>query len=147
MYAGAMSEGSSAVSAPISSLGAVFQTVVVTAFADGRPDLDESGVVAELVALDPRFASLPDAFELAVQVRVLVDLHGLEEALEKITASITDAEHRKLSFRLCTRAMVADGKTDGDEALVLGSLQELFGLSHEEVVATLDEERKRRATP
>lgn len=143
VYAAAMSEDGSVGSA----LSAIFQTVVVTAFADGRQGRDEAGIVDELAALDPSFATLGNTFELAVQVRVLVELHGVEEALEKITAAITDPADRQRSFRLCTRAMVADGRTDGDEALVLGSLQELFGLSHEEVVATLDDERKRRATP
>jgi len=45
---------------------AIFQTVVLTALVDGRPAVSEARVVAELVALDPRFAGITDAFELGV---------------------------------------------------------------------------------
>ena len=41
--------------------------------------------------------------------------------------------------------MIADGKTEGDEAMVLGTLQELFAISPTAVRSCLDEERARKA--
>ncbi len=122
---------------------AIFQAVVVTALVEGQDDLDDAKVVDALKSLDPRFAALPDAFEVGVRAHVLLDQLGVEEALEKIVTPIVTQADRDLTFRLCARLMVADGKTEGDEALVLGTLQESFALSHAHVVAVLDEERRK----
>src|SRR5438445_2207927 len=111
----------------LTSVRAIFQAVVLTALVDGSPAVSEARVVAELIALDPRFASITDAFELGVQARALLDQQGIEEALEQIVRPIGVAD-QDLTFRLCTRVMIADGRTEGDEAMVLGTLQELFGL-------------------
>jgi hypothetical protein len=120
---------------------AIFRAVTLTALVDGRPDLSEARVVAQLVELDPRFATFDDAFELGVQTRVLLDDHGVEEALERIVAPITTTEDRRLAFRLCARVMVADGQTAGEEAMVLGTLQELFALNPEDVRTLIAEAR------
>jgi hypothetical protein len=128
------------------STRAIFQSLVLIAFVDGRPDLSEADVVRELVALDPRFTGLGEvAFELGVQARLLLDRDGVEDALARITAPITSAADRHLTFQLCARVMFADGKTEGEEAMALGTLQEAFGLSHDVVLAALEAERKRRA--
>jgi hypothetical protein len=128
-----------------SATRAIFQAVVLTACVDGRPDLSEAEVVRELLTLDPRFTAIDDAFELGVQARALLGTDGVEDALEKIAAPITTNADQALAFRLCARVMIADGKTEGDEAMVLGTLQERFGMPHAAVVAILDEEHKRRS--
>ena len=127
------------------STRAIFQTVVLTSFVDGDRDLAEAKVIEQLLALDPRFSGLTDAFELGVAAQALLEKLGVEDAIEQLVVPIVDGTDRRLAFRLCARVMIADGKTEGDEAMVLGTLQERFGLSHGEVVATIDEERKRQA--
>jgi len=82
---------------------------------------------------------------LGVAAQALLEKLGVEDAIEQLVVPIVDGTDRRLAFRLCARVMIADGKTEGDEAMVLGTLQERFGLSHGEVVATIDEERKRQA--
>jgi hypothetical protein len=124
---------------------AIFKTVVLTALVDGRPDLSEAQVVSELVELDPSFATVEAAFEAGVQARLLLDQLGVEDALHQLCEAIPSPDDQMLCFRLCARVMIADGKTEGDEAMVLGCLQEEFGLPHGEVVAILAEERKRKA--
>ncbi len=123
---------------------AIFQAAVLTAFADGRPELTEARVVAELVAIDPRFGALADPLGLGVAARALLVARGIEDALEEILAPIVAADDRRLAFRLCARVMIADDHTAGDEAMVLGTLQERFAFSPADVRAILDEERKRR---
>ena len=123
---------------------AIFKAVVLTALVDGRPDLSEARVVAELVELDPSFVAIESAFEAGVQARLLLDKLGVEDALHELCEAIQAPEDQMLTFRLCARVMIADGKTEGDEAMVLGCLQEEFGLPHGEVVAILAEERKRK---
>jgi hypothetical protein len=120
---------------------AIFQAVMITALVDGRENVDDAQLVASLQAIDDRLARLPDAFELGVRAHLLVDEIGVEAALEQIVTPIVAAADRDRAFRLCARLMVADGKTDGDEALVMGTLQERFGLSHAQVRAVLDEAR------
>jgi hypothetical protein len=126
------------------SARAVFQTVVLTALVDGRPVVSEAREVAELVALDPRFAQITDAIELGVATRALLDRVGVEDALAEIAPGIVEAD-RRLAFRLCARVMIADGKTDGDEAMVLGTMQELFNLPHAEVRSCIEQESARKA--
>jgi hypothetical protein len=125
------------------STRAVFQAIVLTALVDGRPVVSEAREVAELVALDPRFAEIGDAVELGVATRALLDRVGVEDALAEIIPGIAEAD-RRLAFRLCARVMIADGKTDGDEAMVLGTMQELFGLPHAEVRACIEQETARK---
>ena len=130
---------------PDPSTRAIFQSLVLAALADGTIVRSEAEVVEALLKLDARFAAVTDAFELAVATRVLLDSKGIEEALEHIVAPIKTAPDRALTFRMCARVIIADGKTEGDEAMVLGSLQELFSLSLAEVKEALDEERARKA--
>ncbi len=123
---------------------AIFQAVVLTALADGSVPRSEADVVDEMLKLDERFAKIADAFDLAVAVRVLLDAHGIEGALEKIVANVKDAADHRTTFRLCARIIIADGKTEGEEAMVLGTLQELFALSIADVRAAFEAERKRK---
>ena len=99
-----------------------------------------------MLAEEPRFFGIGDAFSIGIEARRLVEEIGIEDAIERVTAPIKTPEDQRLTFRLAARLMMADGKTDGDEAMVLGTLQERFGLSHAEVVAILDAEKKPKTT-
>lgn len=123
---------------------AIFQAVVLSALADGSVPRSEAEVVDQMLKLDERFVHIADAFDLAVAVRVLLDAHGIEGALEQIVVDLTDAADHVTTFRLCARIILADGKTEGEEAMVLGTLQELFGLSIADVRAALEAERERK---
>jgi uncharacterized tellurite resistance protein B-like protein len=127
---------------PDASARAIFEIVAMIAFVDGHLDLNEAAAVKALLANEPRFAGIGDGFAIGIEARRLVEEIGIDEAIERVTAPITTAEDRRLAFRLCARVMMADGKTDGDEAMVLGTLQERFGITHAEVVAILDAEKQ-----
>jgi len=130
----------------LSSTRAMFETLVLTAFAghDGEHEaVSDDALVEELALLDARFHELPDRFELAVKTRALIESSSLDDALEQIAARL-DAADREPTFALCVRLMLADGKTEGAEAMVLGTLQELFGLSPQAVQQHLDDERAKK---
>jgi len=128
----------------LSSTRAMFEALVLTAFAShGGEEVGDDVLVEELALLDSRFHDLPDRFELAVKTRVLVDKVGVEDALEQIVSRI-DAADREPTFALSVRLMLADGKTEGPEAMVLGTLQELFALSPEAVQRHIDDERAKK---
>jgi hypothetical protein len=127
----------------VSSTRGIFEAVMLTGFASHEGDdeaVNDAVLVEELALLDARFADLTDRFELAVKTRAQLEQLGIEDALEQIAAHIelVDREH---TFRLCVRVMLADGKTEAAEAMVLGTLQELFALSPATVQRHLDEER------
>jgi len=129
---------------PDASARAIFEVVAMIAFVDGHLDLSEAAAVKALLAEEPRFSGIGDAFAIGIEARRLVEEIGIDDAIERVTAPITTPDDQRLAFRLAARIMMADGKTDGDEAMVLGTLQERFGLSHAEVVAILDAEKKPR---
>jgi hypothetical protein len=124
---------------------AIFKAVALTALVDGSSEPSEAEIVPALVALDPGFAALDHAFEAGVQARQLLEQLGVEDALHQLCEAIVEPGDQLRAFRLCARVMIADGKTEGDEAMVLGCLQEEFGLPNAEVVAILAEERQRKA--
>jgi len=53
----------------------------------------------------------------------------MEACLERIAGGITAREDQELAFRVCAQVMRADGRTEGEEAMVLGELQERFAFS------------------
>ncbi|MEO6952903.1 MAG: hypothetical protein ABI321_13945 [Polyangia bacterium] len=69
---------------------------------------------------------------------------GIFSAVGLTAGGSHGGDHANVSAR--ARVLVADGKTEAEEAMVLGTLQELFGLSVTSVQQHLDRERSRRAT-
>jgi hypothetical protein len=47
----------------------------------------------------------------------------------RIAGAITARDDQELAFRTCAQVMRADGRTEGEKAMVLGELQERFGFS------------------
>jgi tellurite resistance protein len=111
----------------------VFQAAVLTALADGKPDLTEMKVLGDLIAVHPAFSTISDAQSLLVETWSQLRSDGMEACLRRIADGLLDRDQRELAFSLCARVMTADGSTAGEEAMVLGELQELFGFSPEDV--------------
>jgi uncharacterized tellurite resistance protein B-like protein len=119
----------------------IYELMVLTAWADGRVQPEEALAVHRIVAGDAAFAQLANKGEISRAVKARIDEQGLESALRE-TASAIPEDDRELAFRYCARVLNADGEMVAEDAEVLGSLQELFGLSGE-VVKRLMRERDR----
>ena len=111
----------------------VFQAVVMTALADGKYEPAEARMVTELVRLDPGFAAIVDPQTVAQDIALRFRRDGLEACLAGIARGISAPAERERAFRLCAQVMGVDGETSGEEALLLGTMQELFGFSNEDV--------------
>jgi tellurite resistance protein len=110
-------------------LALVFRTAVLAAFAGGKPGAEEIKVIRELVALHPSFASLPAPQDQVIAtVKELKD-KGMEALLDELATGLTGREYQELAFRMCARVTSADGETGGEEAMLLGELQERFAFS------------------
>lgn len=115
----------------------VFQLLILTAIADDDADGIEAFVIGELRREHPVLAALPDVSEIAVEIRERAAHIGIDNAIRACAAGLVDLYYRETAFVLCARVMRADGESEGDEATLLGTLQELFGFSPEDVVRLL----------
>lgn len=111
----------------------VFQAMILTVVADGRPELVEAGVIAKLRAEYPVVAALPSIAEIGRELRDRYLHIGMQATATAIANGIYDREYRELAFVLCAKVMLADGETDLEEAEVLGLFQELFGFTPDDV--------------
>jgi hypothetical protein len=115
----------------------VFRAVVLAAFADGKPGLEELKMIKELVALHPDFARFHKPQELVLETYQLIKEHGTEALLDQIAQGLPQREYQELAFQLAAKVVAADGVTAGGEAMLLGELQERFGFSHADVLRLL----------
>ena len=111
----------------------VFQAALLVALSDGKPAAEELGQIKKLLAMHPAFSSLPNPKDLLVETWKQLQADGMETCLERIAGGITAREDQELAFRVCAQVMRADGRTEGEEAMVLGELQERFALSPADV--------------
>lgn len=112
---------------------AVYELMMITAWADGRLDMSET-LVAEAVVNDvPEMQSVHDKREVSQRARQRLQEHGLREALKQVAAELGEAWHRELAFVCCARVLEADGIIAQEEFTVLIELRELFGLKPEDV--------------
>jgi hypothetical protein len=111
----------------------VFEAVVLTALSDGETHASEARFIADLGHLHPEFGQVAGLDKLAQAVAVRLHADGLEACLVRVAAGLRDRRYQELSFQLCARVMKADGVTQGEEALVLGTLQEKFGFTPADV--------------
>ena len=58
---------------------------------------------------------------------------GIDLAMRAAAKGIKDRFYQETAFRLCAKVMGADGETDLEEAQLLGDMQEVFGLSGDDV--------------
>jgi tellurite resistance protein len=110
----------------------IYELMVLTAWADGRVQADEALAVHQMVAADPGFAQLGNKSEISRAIKARIDEKGLEVALRETAGAIGKAD-QELAFRCCARVLDADGEIAAEEADVLGTLQEVFGLSADTV--------------
>ena len=110
----------------------IYELMVLAVWADGKVQPDEALALQRIVSADPAFARLGDRSALARAVRQRIGSQGLDSALRAGAAAIVP-EDRELAFRFCARVLNADGEMGGEDAEVLGTLQELFELSGEAV--------------
>jgi hypothetical protein len=115
----------------------VFRAVVLAAFADGKPGLEELKVIKDLVSLHPDFARLHQPRELVLETYQLIKQHGTDSLLDQIAQGLPDRSYQEMAFSLAARVVAADGVTEGGEAMLLGELQERFGLTQSDVLRLL----------
>jgi uncharacterized tellurite resistance protein B-like protein len=111
----------------------VYELMVVAVWADGRVQPGEVLAVQRIVSTDPAFARVGDRSAIAREVRERVAAKGVDAALREAAAAVAP-EDREAAFRFCARVVDADGEMAGEDAEVLGTLQEIFGLSGDDVV-------------
>ena len=115
------------------TLKSVFQAALLVALSDGKPAAEEIGLINKVLSLHPAFGELPNPKGLLVETWKQLQADGMETCLERVAAAITRRDDQELAFRTCAQVMRADGRTEGEEAMVLGELQERFGLSPADV--------------
>ncbi|HYS10501.1 MAG TPA: TerB family tellurite resistance protein [Myxococcales bacterium] len=111
----------------------IYELMVVSVWADGKVQPGEVLAVQRIVSADPAFARLGNRSAIAREVRERVAAKGADAALREAAAAVAP-EDREAAFRLCARVVGADGEMAGEDAEVLGTLQEIFGLSGDDVV-------------
>jgi hypothetical protein len=116
----------------------IFQAIVLVSISDGSLDPGEIKFLKNLREKHPLFSSLQDPKALAKDIRDKLKSQGLEACLAEIATIVIDKDYRELCFRLCAEMMEADANAGGEEALALGTLQELFGFNAADVKRLLD---------
>ncbi len=110
----------------------IYELMVLTAWADGKVQAEEALAVHRTVAADPAFAQVGNKSEISRAIQKRISEKGLEASLREAASAIVEAD-RELAFRCCARVLSADGDLAVEDAQVLATLQELFGLSGEAV--------------
>ncbi len=105
----------------------IYELLVVSAWADGIVKPEEVLAVQRIVAADEALSRIGNRSEIARAVKDRITAKGIDAVLREIAPAIAP-EDRELAFRLCAKVVNADGEMAGEDADVLGTLQELFGL-------------------
>ena len=112
---------------------AVYELMMITAWADGRLEMSET-LVAEAVAAEvPEILAVPDKRDISQRARKLLQEQGLTGALRQAAARLGEAWHRELAFVCAARVLEADGIIAQEEFAVLIELRTIFGLRPEDV--------------
>ncbi len=77
----------------------VFKAALLTALADGKPQVEEVKIIHGLVALHPAFGQLPDAKQLLIDTWKELKADGMDACLSRVTAGVTGREYQELAFR------------------------------------------------
>jgi uncharacterized tellurite resistance protein B-like protein len=112
---------------------AVYELMMITAWADGRLEMAETLVAEALIAEVPEILAVPDKGAISQHARKLLDEVGLAKALQQAARGLGEAWHRELAFVCCARMLEADGIIAQEEFKVLSELKSLFGLRTEDV--------------
>lgn len=116
---------------------AVYELMMITAWADGRLEMSET-LVSEAVTADvPELLAVPDKQEISARARERLQRLGLKAALQESAGRLGEAWHRELAFSCCARVLEADGIIAQEEFTVLVELRKMFGLRPEDVARLL----------
>ena len=111
----------------------IYELMVLTAWADGHMHAAEASAIREIGAAVPDLDGIPDRVELSRAIKERIDQEGFDAPLRATAAALTARADRELAFRCCAKVLEADGDVEGEEAEVLATLQELFGLTADDV--------------
>jgi hypothetical protein len=117
---------------------AIYELMVLSVWADGRVLPDEVLAVQRLVASDPDLSRLANRSELSRAIKDRIGAEGLDAVVREKAAGV-GPEDREIAFRLCAKVLRSDGEMAGEDAGLLGTLQELFGFSADAVSRILRE--------
>jgi uncharacterized tellurite resistance protein B-like protein len=110
----------------------IYELIVLAAWADGRVQPEEALAVRQIVAQDQALGQVANKAEITRAAKARIVEKGLDAALREAAGAIEEGD-RELAFRACAVVLNADGQLAGEDAEVLATLQELFGLSGEDV--------------
>ena len=111
----------------------IYQLMVLTAWADGKVEASEALAVHEIVGSSPIFKDIGSKSDLSKAIKARIDQQGIDAALRETAAVLKDRTDQELAFRFCAQVLDADGEMGAEEAEALGTLQEVFALSGEDV--------------
>jgi hypothetical protein len=111
----------------------IVELMVLIAWSDGRVEGNEALSIHKQVTTHPLLKQVGGTSELSRKARERMNQLGLEEAIRQVAASIQGKPQRELAFQCCAKVMGSDGDFGGEEAMVLGTLQEVFELSSDDV--------------
>jgi len=116
---------------------AIYELMMITAWADGRLDMSETLVTESVIADVPELLAVPDKREVAASARERLERLGLRSALKETAEGLGEAWHRELAFVCCAHVLEADGIIAQEEFTVLVELRNIFGLRSEDVARLL----------
>jgi uncharacterized tellurite resistance protein B-like protein len=112
---------------------AIYELMMLTAWADGRLEITEALVAEAVVGSVPELLDVPDKGMLAARAKALLEEKGLTAALAQTAAGLRDDEHREIAFVFCARVLEADGIIAQEEFKLLSELKKLFGFSADRI--------------
>jgi hypothetical protein len=110
----------------------IYELMVLTAWADGKVEA-KSALAVHQIVLEQGFKDVTGGGELAKELKARIDDRGLDACVREVASGLIDQPDRELAFRCCARVVDAGGDLGMEKAEVLGTLQELFSLSGDDV--------------
>jgi hypothetical protein len=107
--------------------------MVLAAWADGRVEGSELVTIQKLAQSLPQLAKVGATSDIAREVREQLKELGMDACLASAAAGVRDRQYKELAFQCCARVMGADSVFPAEEGQFLGKLQELLGLSIDDV--------------
>jgi uncharacterized tellurite resistance protein B-like protein len=116
---------------------AVYELMMITAWADGRLDMSENLVMDSAAAELPELLAVAEKERLAARAKQRLAELGLKAALREAGSKLGEQWHRELAFVCCARVLEADGIIAQEEFSVLIELRNFFGLKSDDVARLL----------
>jgi hypothetical protein len=107
----------------------VVELMVLAAWADGHVEGTEAIAIQRLVAGLPELEDVGPISDVARDARARLNASGMDACLTAATAALKDKIYQELAFQCCARVMGADSVFAREEEDFLRKLQQLLGLS------------------